>query len=79
MKILVIGTSMNENLLEFMPYSFKHTKFIRINDVDGINVKEEYKIMERFSSAIKEYNPDIMVLSLKLANFYKFNKFDKGE
>lgn len=67
-KFLEIGTSMNENLLEFTPYTFKKTKYIRINNVKDRKSKEEYKIMKYYKQEILDYQPDIIILCITPIN-----------
>lgn len=63
-KALIIGSSMNENFCEIFPYTFKDTRYYRLNNVFGINAADEYKIMKRFKNGIVEYKPDILILSI---------------
>lgn len=67
-RLLEIGSSMNENLLQFTPYSFKNTKYIRLNGVKDRKSKEEYKIMKYYKQEILDYQPDIMILCITPIN-----------
>ena len=74
LRVLQIGTSMNENLLEFTPYSYKNLKYIRINGVKGIpNENEAFKIMKYHKREILSFKPDIMILCLVPYNFYNLD------
>lgn len=68
LKTVLIGTSMSENLLEFLPYSFKNTIYYRINGVEGIPKTKEFNLLERFGENLKNDKPDILILCLTLAN-----------
>lgn len=67
-RLLEIGSSMNENLLQFTPYSFKNTKYIRLNGVKDRKSKEEYKIMKYYKQEILDYQPDIIILCITPIN-----------
>lgn len=67
-RLLEIGSSMNENLLQFTPYTFKNTKYIRLNGVKDRKEKEEYKIMKYYKQEILDYHPDIMILCITPIN-----------
>lgn len=64
LKLLQIGTSMNESLLEFVPYSFKNIKYIRIQNIKNQPSSEDYKFIKLYKNEILEYKPDIIVLCL---------------
>ena len=67
-RVLEIGTSMNENLLQFTPYTFKNLKYIRLNTIKGIPNKEEFKIMKYYKKDILDYKPDIIILCITPLN-----------
>ncbi len=75
LRVFETGTSMNENLLQFMPYSFKHIKYIRLCNVIDVPWYEEFKIMKRYKQDIIDFKPDIMVLSLVTLNLMNINQF----
>lgn len=64
-KVLQIGTSMNENLLDFMPYQFMSLKYIRLNGPQGRNEKEQYKIFKYYKDDIIQYKPNIMIFCIE--------------
>ena len=59
-KIVVIGNSFAENLMEFIPYSFAETKKIRWNTSTETNIK-----MSRWNKEILDYKPDILLILLE--------------
>lgn len=67
-RVLEIGTSMNENLLQFTPYTFKNLKYIRLNTIKGRPNKEEFKIMKYYKKDILDYKPDIIILCITPLN-----------
>lgn len=61
LRIMIFGDSSAENLAEILPYSVKHTKFIRLNGPPNINTKEEqWKILKYYKNEIAKFNPDII-------------------
>jgi len=67
-RVILFGTSMNENLSEFIPFTFKDVKRIRNNEVTGINQVEEWKILKHYKKTILEYKPDIFILCFTITN-----------
>ena len=67
-KALFIGTSMNENLMTFAPYSFKETKYIRVRNVKNRKRTEEFKLIKYYKNEILHYNPDILVLCITITD-----------
>lgn len=67
-KVILIGTSQNENLTEFIPFTFKKVKRIRINGVKGISEDNEFKILKYYKKTILDYKPDIMIFGITYAN-----------
>lgn len=78
-KLLQIGTSMNENLLQFTPYSFKNTKYIRLNFVKNKPEKDEFKIMKYYKQNILDYKPNIMIFCITPANLNKLKDIFEGD
>ena len=68
LRVLLIGTSNNENLTEILPYSFKSVEYIRTNNVKGMNDKDKYKYMKYYKRKILKYHPDIMILCVTYGN-----------
>lgn len=67
-RLLEIGTSMNENLLQFTPYSFKNTTYIRLNNVKDRKTSEEFKIMKFYKNKILAFKPDIIIFCITTMN-----------
>ncbi len=67
-RVLEMGTSMNENLLQFTPYTFKNLKYIRFNSVKNRKTEEEFKIMKYYKKDILNYKPDIIILCITPGN-----------
>jgi hypothetical protein len=77
-RVLLIGTSNIENFEQFIGYTFKNVKKIRLNGVKGIKEEDEFKIMKNYEKEILDYKPDIMILCISYTNLLSLNKiFDK--
>lgn len=63
-KIMLIGTSQNENLLGFLPYSAAETRFIRVNQNLSLPPSEQWKIMKYYAKDMLSYKPDILIFSI---------------
>ena len=74
-RVIQLGTSQNENLTEFTPFTFKHVKRIRNNNVQGIKAEEEFKIKKYYKDEILEYKPDIIIFCITYDNILKLHKF----
>ena len=68
LKVVLIDSSINENLNDFLPYQFKNLKYIRVNGPIGMKEPERFKILKYYKSEIVEYKPDIMIFSITLTN-----------
>ena len=66
-KIMLLGTSQNENLSQFLPYSAAQTKYIRLNR-GQVKVADEYKILKLYKKDILAFKPDILILSISTEN-----------
>ncbi len=62
-KVMVIGTSQNENLMNFLPYSAAQTKYIRLN-MGQLPGSERWKIMKHYKKDILSYRPNILIFSI---------------
>jgi len=71
LRVVLLGTSMSENLSKFLPYSFKNTKRIRLNNVKGVpnDSKTYFKIMKYNKAQILNYKPDIIIFCITYSNF----------
>lgn len=67
-KLFLTGSSMIENLLQFLPYSFSETLSYRLNGVKGVSKKDTYKLLKRYRKDILNYKPDIMILCITFKN-----------
>ena len=63
-RVIQLGTSMNENLTEFIPFTFRDVKRIRNNNVKDLNEKEEFKIMKYYEKEMLAYKPDIIIFCI---------------
>lgn len=68
LKALLIGTSNSENLMQFFPYYFKNSKYLRINYIEGLPIKEQKNIIHLSENLIKNYKPRIIILCLSASN-----------
>ena len=70
LRVVLLGTSMSENLSKFLPYSFKNTKRIRTNSVNGIpnDSKHNFEIMKYHKTQILNYKPDIIIFCITYGN-----------
>jgi len=69
LKVILTGTSNNENLLQFLPYSFSELKYFRFNSMKGIKPgADEYKFIKRYKDEVLKFKPDILVLSIVADN-----------
>ncbi len=71
LKVLQLGTSMNENLMQFTPYTLRSVSYLRINDVKDVPWAEEFKVMKYYKSEILAYKPDIIVLCITPENLMR--------
>ena len=66
-KVMLIGTSQNENFLQFLPYSATQTRYIRLN-MAPIKAADQFKILKLYKKDILAFKPDILVLSIHSDN-----------
>lgn len=59
-KILLTGNSQNENLLQFLPYSARSLKYIRLN-IGKLPTSEQYKFLKYYKKDVLDFKPDILV------------------
>ena len=67
-KVILTGTSNNENLLQFLPFSFSELKYIRLNTVKGVKPGNKYKLMKRYKKDILNFKPDLLIISIGADN-----------
>lgn len=77
LRVIQLGTSMNENLTQFTPYTFKYLRYIRLNGVKGLNWAESMKILKYHKQEIIDYKPDIMILCLTPLNLPDIKHFSE--
>ncbi len=68
LEVWMTGTSQNEDLTEILPYTFKNTIYLRLNNVKDIPGSDEFKILKRLKKNILDYKPDIIVLCITAGN-----------
>ncbi len=78
-RVILLGTSMNENLSEFVPYTFKNVLRLRNNYVINIPTNDEYKIIKYYEKDILDYHPDIIVFCICYYNIYYLRDLFKME
>ena len=68
LKVMLIGDSFTDILMDIFPYSFKQTYRIRLNiDMNTNDVpsyEEQYKIIKYYDKTINKFHPDIIILYL---------------
>ena len=62
-KIMLIGTSQNDMLLDILAYSAAQTKYIRLN-MSQVKTMDEFKILKLYKKDILAFKPDILILSI---------------
>ncbi len=66
-KVMLIGTSQNENFLQFLPYSAAQTRYIRLN-WGQVKDADQFKILKLYKKDILAFKPDILILSIHSNN-----------
>ena len=66
-KVMVIGSSHNENLNHFLPYSAAQLKYIRVVE-NPVKATDQFKVIKLFKKDILNFKPDIIVLSIGHGN-----------
>lgn len=78
LRVIQLGTSQNENLDEFLPFTFKNIKRIRTNWVQGIPSDDWGNIMKYYEKEILDYKPDILIYCMTISDVDVLHKiFDK--
>lgn len=70
-KVMIVGTSNNENFNHFLPYSAAQTKYIRLN-MGQAKGADQFKILKLYKKDILVFKPDILVLSITTDNLPQF-------
>ena len=82
LKVVLLGTSVSDNLCEFLPFTFSKTIRMRLNGIKSLknNKRYEFQIIKRYKERILNYNPDILVICLNYGQFqYLKYIFDERE
>ena len=69
LKVMVFGDSYTPNLLEFLPYSFKKVRYIRVNGPRKIERSERMKLLKYYKNEIQDFQPDILIFCLFYSEF----------
>ncbi len=77
LRAIICGTSMNENLLQFIPQSFSDVLYLRLNSIQKISRKDEFKIPKLYDKYISEFNPHVFILCLTEANLSELTNLMK--
>lgn len=75
-KIFLTGNSQNEDLLQFLSYSAKELKYLRLNMAQVPN-KETFKFMKHYKKELLEFKPDIVVFSISVGALSQMTDFYK--
>lgn len=67
-RVFLTGTSMNEDFLQFIPYSFSELKYYRLNNARGVEEKDVFKLFKRYKKDILDFKPDILILCITPSN-----------
>ncbi|MBR1757072.1 MAG: hypothetical protein IJ738_05875 [Alphaproteobacteria bacterium] len=76
-RVLLTGTSMNEDFLQFLPYSFSEIKYYRLNNVLKVQGSETFKLLKRYKKDILDYNPNILILCVTSGNVLRLDELTK--
>lgn len=75
LKVVLLGTSQNESLSDFIAFTFKDVLRIRNNNVKDRNPKDDFKIMKYYKKRLIDYKPDIIILGLTYGNLSQIDNF----
>lgn len=62
LKVMVFGDSFTPNLMEFLPYSFKNVRYIRLNGPKNIKRNDTCRILRYYEDEIAEFKPDVIII-----------------
>ncbi|MBQ9271286.1 MAG: hypothetical protein IJ218_03375 [Alphaproteobacteria bacterium] len=68
LRVFLTGTSMNEDFLQFLPYSFSELKYYRLNNVKKVRKEKVFNLLKRYKKDILDYKPDILILCITVGN-----------
>ena len=72
-KVFLTGNSQNEDLLQFLPYSVKSLKYLRLNNSQKSN-EEQSKFMKYYKQELLDYKPNIVIISVSSVYFQSLMK-----
>ena len=72
-RVILLGSSVNENLCQFIPFTFKNVFRLRNITVRNHPVKEEFKIMKYHEKEMLDYKPDIIIFGISYWNMLCLN------
>lgn len=67
-RAIIMGTSMNENFLQFLPYNFYELKYLRTNWTNAPSEEDSFKLLKRYKEDILSYKPNILILLVTSGN-----------
>lgn len=67
-RLFLTGTSHNEDLLQFLPYSVQTLKYVRWN-LGQNNAQEANKFMKHYKNDLLKFKPDILVLTIPSVDY----------
>lgn len=70
-RAVATGTSMNENLMQFLPYSFKELKYFRLNNVRDVPSSDTFKLLKRYKKDILDFKPNVLILTITAGNIWE--------
>ncbi len=62
-RVMLVGSSMNDSFIQFLPYSAVETKYIRVN-MGQAKDSDLWKILKLYRNDILTFKPEILVLSI---------------
>ena len=77
MRVVLLGTSFTNPLTEFIPFTFRDVKFIRMNIGSYIPYNEYDKILKWHKTKILDYKPDIVIFCITPKNLYHSGEWFK--
>ena len=69
-KVFLSGFSHNENLLNFLPYSFEEVLYYRLNGVRGVPLEDTEEFLKRYKDDLLKYQPDILILTIRFEQIF---------
>ena len=76
-RLFLTGTSMNDNLLQFLPQSFNEILYTRLNGINNVLWDDRFNIFKLYKKYIEEFKPDVFVLCLTETDLVAISKLQK--